>query len=168
MKKIMNHLQQTAGLTVFLFLFSCAAGVSQKSTGKNGFQDDLSVYRPKFKKDTIAQASVAVKDEMPVSPSKDVTSTLNQKLDQIASTAPKTVKGFRVMIYSGNSKEEATTIKEKASGLTSENVYIEFKAPNFRVKVGDAANRLEANYLLGKLKKEFPTAVIVPDEINVN
>jgi hypothetical protein len=47
-------------------------------------------------------------------------------------------------------------------------VYIQFKTPNFRVKVGDAINRLEANYLLSQLKSDFPAAVVVPDDIVIN
>ncbi len=51
--------------------------------------------------------------------------------------------------------------------IPDDKMYMEFRAPNFRVKVGDAISRIEANYLLGKLKTDFPNAVIVPDDINI-
>lgn len=163
-----KSISQVFSLTLFAALFSCASGVSQKSTSsKSTIQEDLSQFRPKYEKDTSA-ATVVIPEETPVGATADVSAQINKKLDEIAVNSPTSAKGFRVMLYSGNSKDEATMVKEKAHILTKEKVYIEYRAPNFRVKAGDAINRLEANYLYGELKNDFPNAVIVPDNININ
>jgi len=155
-----------------LVLCSCASGVSQKSNSKeSSYSEDLSSYRPKVEKDTATVEPVATADNsknQPIATTKDVTVALDRKLAAIAQNAPATAKGYRVSIYSGTSRDEASIIKKQAELISGVQVYIQFKTPNFRVKVGDAINRLEANYLLGQLKSDFPAAVVVPDDIVIN
>lgn len=157
---------------LWIFLFSCAAGVSQRSKGTDPqtppVQEDLSAFRPKYNPDSSVKEKVKPVSNEPFKPTLDVTALLNKKLNEISVSQPNVAKGFRVMLFSGSNKEEATIIREKVAMLVNDKVYMDYKAPNFRVKVGDAINRLEANYLLGKLKNDFPGAFIVPDEININ
>lgn len=173
----MNHFFQIAKFTPllsFLFLlFSCASGVSQKSGSKHtsSYKEDLSSFRPRISPDSLtkgkSEAANSANKSLPLVPTSDITDELNKKLSSISENAPSVAKGYRVNLYSGTSREEATTIKKKAEQLTQASIYIQFRTPNFRVKAGDAINRLEASYLLSQLKNEFPGAVIVPDDINI-
>lgn len=164
-------LRRTAVLSFLFILFSCAAGVSQRS-GNTGYKEDLSSYRPKPPADTVTieEANNSIYDlkNEPIKAAGDVTAELDKKLTEISKNTPTKAKGYRINIYTGTNREQAELKKKEAEVITDGKVYLQFKAPNFRVKVGNAINRLEANYLLGKLKDEFPGAVIVPDDIEIN
>jgi hypothetical protein len=78
--------------------------------------------------------------------------------------------GYRVQIFfaSGtNSKKQATDTKtafmQKYPDVPS---YITYQAPNFKVRVGDFRTRHEAHRLFKEIRKDFPGAFIVKDEIN--
>ncbi len=173
MNKIFQIAKQAPLLSLLFLLFSCASGISQKSGSKNtnSYKEDLSGFRPRISPDSLNKENVSTNmadKSLPLIPSSDITNELNKKLSAISDNAPSIAKGYRINLYSGTSREEATIIKKKAELIISGDVYIQFRTPNFRVKAGDAINRLEASYLLSQLKNEFPGAVIVPDDININ
>jgi len=82
----------------------------------------------------------------------------------------KGIEGYRVQIffdsgtYSGDrarqAKEDFETEYEEIPA------YLTWKAPNYRVRVGDFRTRLEAEKFLSELSKEYPNAWIIKDEIN--
>lgn len=173
MNKIFRIAKLTPLLSFLFLLFSCASGISQKSGSKNtnSYKEDLSSFRPRISPDSLIKGNEGTNTSnksLPLVPTSDITDELNKKLSSISESAPSIAKGYRINLYSGTSREEATIIKKKAEQLTQVNIYIQFRTPNFRVKAGDAINRLEASYLLSQLKSEFPGAVIVPDDININ
>lgn len=75
------------------------------------------------------------------------------------------VEGFRVQLYSGvgsKARQEALDAKGKVlSDLPDENVFIEYSAPFWRVRVGGFRHKHEALPLLNKLKKIFPACYVV-------
>lgn len=82
-----------------------------------------------------------------------------------------TIKGYRVQIFfdSGNrSKDKA--YKVQADFLLKYpdiNAYVSFQAPNYRVRVGDFRNAVEAQGFVEKLKSEYPNAYYVQDKIEL-
>jgi hypothetical protein len=103
-------------------------------------------------------------------PQQDITKLLNARVDSLAvkNKRMKFAQGFRVLVYTGNSREEVKKVRLKLRTLLEEEpVYDEFKQPTFRVKAGDYYNRLDAYYTLSKLQKDFPNAIVVPDQINI-
>jgi hypothetical protein len=44
-------------------------------------------------------------------------------------------------------------------------VYLTWKAPNFKVRVGDFGTRMEAEGFLNKIKKDYPIAWVIKDKI---
>ena len=48
-----------------------------------------------------------------------------------------------------------------------EEAYLDYDRPNYRVKVGNFLNREDAKELYKKLKRRFPEAMIVPDQVTV-
>ena len=44
-------------------------------------------------------------------------------------------------------------------------VYLTWKAPNFKVRVGDFGTRLEAEGFLNKIKRNYPIAWVIRDKI---
>jgi len=82
----------------------------------------------------------------------------------------KGIPGYRIQVYfdSGiNSGERARKVKDEFEEEFPEIPgYITWKAPNFRVRVGDFRSRLEAEKALKDISKEYPNAWVIKDEIN--
>jgi hypothetical protein len=92
------------------------------------------------------------------------------KKHQAINETRQVLDGYRVQIFfaSGtNSKKQATDTKtvfmQKYPDVPS---YITYQAPNFKVRVGDFRTRHEAHRLLKEIRKDFPGAFIVKDEIS--
>lgn len=82
----------------------------------------------------------------------------------------KGIPGYRIQVYfdSGiNSGERARKVKDEFEEMFPEIPgYITWKAPNFRVRVGDFRSRLEAEKALKDISEEYPNAWVIKDEIN--
>ena len=76
----------------------------------------------------------------------------------------RTVPGYRVQIaaLSGpNSRNQAFELKAKFKEEYPEfEVYIVFTEPNFRVKVGDFTNKLDAFVLMQRIKDRYPGTIV--------
>ena len=81
------------------------------------------------------------------------------------------VDGFRVQIFfdsGNNSKKAAQTARERFMEVYPEvTAYLTFKAPYYRVRVGDFRTRLEAEGFLFQLNTTYPNAFTVPDRIQI-
>jgi hypothetical protein len=80
-------------------------------------------------------------------------------------------QGFRLQIFfdsGNNSKSRALSVKaeflEKFSGTDA---YLIYKEPNYKVRVGDFRNRLDAARFLHNIIEDFPNAFLVVDEIQL-
>ena len=82
-----------------------------------------------------------------------------------------TIPGFRIQIFfdSGNqSKSKASRVYDDfLMKYPQVPVYLTFKAPNYKVRVGDFRTRLEAQHFLRSVANEFPDAWVISDEINL-
>lgn len=80
-------------------------------------------------------------------------------------------QGFRVQICteSGNNARDVAN-GEKARFYTNyegKKAYLEWESPNFKVRVGDFKNRLEATLYWKQLSVDFPASYVVMDEIKL-
>ncbi len=75
------------------------------------------------------------------------------------------VEGFRVQLFSGSgnkARKEALEVKgEVLSQLPDADVFVEYSAPFWRVRVGSFRHKHEALPLLEKLQKKFPACYVV-------
>lgn len=80
------------------------------------------------------------------------------------------MEGFRVEIFFSSSPDAKEKALETKADFLSEYpefpVHIKFIAPNFRVRVGDFRTKNEAWKLYKEIKRNYPTAFVVPDIIN--
>ncbi len=79
-------------------------------------------------------------------------------------------KGYRIQIYAGSSLEVANDAKaDFLMSYDDENcpVYQLWNPPHFRVRVGDFLSRSEAMAQVSNIRKIFPDAFIVSDEVKV-
>jgi len=78
------------------------------------------------------------------------------------------IDGFRVLIFFDMSKSIAEQQKAHFITLYPEHkAYIDYSAPNYRVRVGNFRTELEAEALKIELIAIFPTAIVVGDKIQL-
>lgn len=78
------------------------------------------------------------------------------------------IDGYRVLIFFDMSKSAAE--QQKASFITAypeHKAYMDYSAPNYRVRVGNFRTQLEAEKLKQELLVYFPTAIVVADKIQL-
>jgi len=88
-----------------------------------------------------------------------------------ANTKIGTISGFRIQLFfdsGNNSKSNAEATKVKFSNQYPEvPVYLLYKEPNFKVRVGDFRTRSEARGFLKVISIEYPSAFVIKDEIKL-
>jgi hypothetical protein len=81
------------------------------------------------------------------------------------------IPGFRIQIFfdSGtNSKTNAQGIYEGFRAKYPDvAAYLTFKAPNYKVRVGDFRTKLDAQRFLNEINPEYPNAWIIPEQISL-
>lgn len=87
------------------------------------------------------------------------------------SDAAPTIAGYRIRIFFDNARtareRSAEIVKQFEEQFPLIAVYRSYDNPYFKVTVGDFRTRSEAIKELRKLSKEFPSAFIVREEINL-
>jgi len=81
------------------------------------------------------------------------------------------IPGYRIQIFfdSGtNSKTRGQSAYENFSARYPEvNAYLTFKAPNYKVRVGDFRTRLDAVRFLQEILPDYPGAYVIADKIHL-
>ncbi len=81
---------------------------------------------------------------------------------------PQYVQGFRVQIFASPDRQAAIEARQRAETVFGENVYLEFEAPYYKVRVGDCLSSVEAEKLLRKVRKKgYPDAFRVRTTIRL-
>ncbi|MFK8036660.1 MAG: SPOR domain-containing protein [Crocinitomicaceae bacterium] len=78
------------------------------------------------------------------------------------------ISGFRVQIYFNENKSVA--LGQKANFISQYNeheAYLDYLAPNYRVRVGNFRTKLEAEKLKQELLRNYPTCIIIKDNIEL-
>ena len=82
----------------------------------------------------------------------------------------KAIPGFRIQIFfdSGlNSSDRARQARDEfLLRYPDIQAYVSWKAPNYRVRIGDFRTRLEAEKTLQLILIDYPNAWVIKDEIN--
>ena len=151
---------------------------SQSPSKKNekSHEEDLSIYRPKFKSANGTETQVS--DSQPVQASRpkitDSPLHVNKKLDAILDTIAmrnKSVKftnGFRIQIYVGNDRKSADDAKIYTYQKYPEIFpYLSYQQPIYKVKIGDFLNRMDAERYYSDIKDLYPSAMILPDRVEI-
>ena len=82
------------------------------------------------------------------------------------SSAHSVLEGYRVQIFSGGDLESANTIRGNFIELyPDQQGYRIWVQPTFRVRVGNFQSRNDAINFANQIKKDFPGAFVVPDQI---
>lgn len=78
------------------------------------------------------------------------------------------ITGYRVQIISSSTKSTVDSERGKfMSSYRGTKTYIDYKAPNFRLRVGNFRNKLEAQKFQNEIKKAFPFTLVISDSIDL-
>jgi SPOR domain len=175
-----------------LFLSSCATSVkvtggknsgntttttTQSPSKKNdkAVSEDLSQYRPRYK--SLSEPDIISTEKnttMPSSTASDAPMHVNKRLDAILDTIAmhnKSIKftnGFRIQIYVGNDRKAADDAKIYTYQKYPEIFpYLSYQQPIYKVKIGDFLNRMDAERYFTDIKDLYPSAMILPDRVEI-
>lgn len=156
-------------------LFGCSTSTSMTSS-QNAYREDLSVHRMQYENIEEEAAAVDRIKEVPISvsgtiePHTDITDELNSSLEAISEdNKRKIISGYTILVYSGPSRDEANKSKDMVYRvLPDSRPQIQYVQPYYRVKVGRYVERIEAQKQFTTLKKEFPSAMLVPERFTLN
>ncbi|MEQ9300994.1 MAG: SPOR domain-containing protein [Cyclobacteriaceae bacterium] len=135
------------------------------------YDEDLSYLRPAAAAlegtDDESMADNTV-EKPHVEPQYHIKSELDSVLSTIRASRGEIefLNGFTVQVYSGNNREQANEIKTQVYETFEEyEPEISYIQPNFKVKIGQFFDRLEANKVYTRVKAEFPKAIVIPERI---
>jgi hypothetical protein len=138
--------------------------------------EDLSQYRPKYKSFSSDPEIISTEKTttMPSSATSDVPLHVNKRLDAILDTIAmhnKSIKftnGFRIQIYVGNDRKAADDAKIYTYQKYPEIFpYLSYQQPIYKVKIGDFLNRMDAERYFADIKDLYPSAMILPDRVEI-
>jgi len=90
------------------------------------------------------------------------------KMYQTFATEKRQINGYRIQLASNNSRQALMDMKAKfLQGYPDMGAYLEYSAPQFKLRVGDFRSRGEAEAFVNELRKVFSSAFVVPDKIIV-
>lgn len=157
-------------LSLIVISLACTKKGTPSASGSK-YEEDLEQYRPKYEiKETAKPAHTTTKPAVSVVIKEHNNVEVEEKLNQIRekNKGIKYTQGYKIQIYSGNSQEAAEKAKE---GIYRLNLNLEpeiiYFPPNFKVKVGDYYDRIEAYETLLKIRESFPQALLLPERVTI-
>lgn len=149
-----------------LVLLGCKT--TQPSKPAPIYDEDLRIHRPPL-------ASKFTTDEVKVEQTGTLTGHIKTELDGISeliiqeNAKPRTEQGYSIQIYSGSNREEANMalgrIRIVFPEMDAQLIYFQ---PDFKVKVGQYTDRLEAYQAFEKVRVEFVDALLIPEKVKIN
>lgn len=110
-------------------------------------------------------ADTVQKGQLKIKKSKDLNALL--KHTKMKNRGDETFQGYRIQIYFGKKRQKAQDIKARFyKHFPGKRAYMVYEQPNFKIRVGNFRNKMEAQKLFYKLKEEFSTVLIVPTKID--
>ena len=148
-------------LPLLTLLVLCSTGMAQ--------QGDTRLFTPWNGQADSTRAAVKAPvphDSLPQSGKVNVAESTQIKAlmaDYAARRRP--LDGYRIQIFLGDRAQAETIRRSFLVQHADIPAYLSYLAPNFRVRVGDLRDRVEAENLRETLRGEFPGLYVVPDQI---
>ena len=166
-------------LTMILTLLAAACAPTLKTGTTGDYYEDLSLFRPVYMVPELDyepevtlghEATPSEKDTITLDPQFDITQKLDSLLDTIAvnNQQIKFIQGYTIQVYTGSSQDEAIEAKTKVyQVLPGSRPQVTYDLPNYKVKVGKYYYRLQAQKEFAVIRKEFPTAILAPQQFRI-
>jgi len=134
--------------------------------------EDVSKYRPVFTRPApVAGTATPVVPKAAPAPSSHVTPQIEQRLRDQAVTNQnvKYAQGYRVLAYLGLERDKVMSIRRAViSRYPEETDYIVFKAPVYRLYIGDYLTKLEAARGLSRVRPLTQKAELEAMQVQLN
>lgn len=154
-------------LAVLIWFSSCKPS---QPTQVTNYSEDLSVHRP----DIAPLEQAPEEQEVIIQEPARLTGHIRAELDSVLSIilAGNLEKqywdGFTIQVYNGLNREEAFGVKEQVEEMELDlPVRLEYRQPNYKVKVGLYFDQLMAHADLMTLKKELSASLLIPEKIKL-
>ncbi len=117
-------------------------------------------------RDTISEDTVFERGSVTIKKDPRIDKLVDFKAAKIPPAQAPQIDGFRVQLYFDQKRKNVDEARSKILTRNSgAETYIEYKAPNYNLLLGDFRTRLEAEKVRAQLLEEFPEAIIVKDRI---
>jgi hypothetical protein len=80
----------------------------------------------------------------------------------------KNIKGYKIQLFNGSEQGAYKTRDDFSTMFPDIEIKIQFFSPEWKVRVGNYKNRLDADRALFEIKQAFPNAIILPAMIDIN
>lgn len=88
--------------------------------------------------------------------------------DEVEAIKDPVFKGYRVQVMLSQNKNDVLKIQSEFIRFNKDvEVYIDRKAPNYRLRVGDFHNKFDAFAFQKKIDEKYPNSLVVSDEIRL-
>ncbi|WP_162556034.1 SPOR domain-containing protein [Reichenbachiella versicolor] len=175
MKKLRINIAPMYPIITIAALLQFCAPKASNTVATASYEEDLSIYRKEYAvKDDNSNTKPVKQEEEFVKPDIEPTNHIREELDSIRqiiiaqSKDTRYVEGWTIQLYSGNNRDKANEYKRRAYELV-EGVRprVSYEQPNYKVRMGQYFDRLEANADYTLVKSNFGRAVLVPFKINI-
>ncbi len=142
--------------------------------GSLSAQDDIRLFHPSstatgqgMEQNTAAAGPANLQKPAPVVPGtvKVTESDRIQALMAGYAAHKRPLEGYRVQVFIGDRAQAEATRRAFLVQHPDIPAYLSYLAPNFRVRIGDLRDRVDAENMREALRGEFPGLYVVPDQI---
>jgi len=150
-------------LSVVLILSGCAKRetVTHEPTGEEN------ILFEEITEDTTNIGDITF-TEVEKEPTEEETSIFEEKEPEVETTTPEKRQGYRVQIKAFKNEISAQKEAERARNFLMQDVYVEYIAPHYKLRVGNFLHRSDAeHYRIQVINKGYKGAFIVETTIVV-
>ena len=152
----------------FLFIGMISLLVFSPSYAQNWWEGDTTSQKPEMEKTSSEPQLTEVSKEgkVTIHADKKIDALLEFKQATIPPNEAPMQDGFRVQLFFDQDKENVNKARGEVLKIDKEyDVYIEYKAPNYNLLLGNYRTRLEAEKEQARLSNDFPEAIVIATRI---
>lgn len=135
---------------------------------KEGSIEKATVEKKLKANDSIIEPEKIEKGSINIVKSSAIDKIIEFKSTAIPPNSGPLMSGYRVQLFFDQNRKEVDEARSTILEIDDKAVtYVEYKAPNYFLLLGDFRTQLEAEKARSELIEEFPTALVVKDEIHL-
>ena len=159
-------------LLISFLLWGLVGCKPQRTATERTFREDLSNFRPVPPSTEADQPETRAPraPDLSAAPSQHQTAEIDGLMQRLAeeNRQVRYAEGYRIQVFVGTERSEAMALKDKLFQQYPDlSVYLTYSMPTFRIRMGDFTDRLEAQKHYVKLKKQYPSALLVEEQVNL-
>lgn len=168
-----DFMKRSGGILFLMVALTACTGLRKPGSTYSAYSENITSLRPRYdeklsdiqKEDTLENR---IDPQVKREPQQDVTEKLDEILNEIIKKNEEIdyASGYTIQVYSGASRENADMVKSEIyKQMPSSRPKVGWVAPNFKVRVGNFIEKIEAQKHYSELKQHFPQAILIPIRI---